>query len=235
MAERQDPEEPTQPTEPTEPKDARPPEPGPATTGPRPNGSSSPSRDKVSGSKTLPTTRVPSRPGARRPGRPAPTPRRWMLVAAGVLFVGLFGLVLVRGLNSGPKLPPRTVEDQEFVRQANAACARRLPELRKDRARRRTGDESKEAALAGTVDRTSNELERLTTEVRGLPVGGDDSVEVSRWLDDWDAYVATGRRFADSLRRRDNKSYAAISAESTELSERIYAFSEANGISECVF
>jgi hypothetical protein len=152
-----------------------------------------------------------------------------------VLFVVLFGVVFARGLNSGPKLPPRTVEDQEFVRQANAACARTLPELRRDRARRRTGDERKEEALAGTVERTTVELERLSGEVRDLPVSTDDRVEVSRWLDDWDSYVGTGRRFADSLRRRDDKSYAAISAESTELSEKIFAFSKANGISECIF
>ena len=158
-----------------------------------------------------------------------------MLIAAGALFLVRFGVVFVRGLNSGPKLPPRTVEDQEFVRQANAACARSLPELREDRARRRTGDEGTEAALAGTVERTSNELERLTGEVRGLPVIADDQADVRRWLEDWDAYVATGRRFADSLRRSDNKSYADIYAQSTELSERIYAFAKANGISECVF
>jgi len=152
-----------------------------------------------------------------------------------VTFVVLFGAVVVRGLNSGPELPPRTIEDQEFVRQANAACARSLPDLRRDRERRRTGEEGTEAALAGTVERASNELERLAGEVRGLPVSADDQADVSRWLGDWDAYLAIGRRFADALRRSDNKSYADISAESTELSQRIFAFSKANGISECVF
>lgn len=157
-----------------------------------------------------------------------------MLIAAGGLFVILFGVVFARGLDSGPKLPPRTVEDQEFVRQANAACARSLPDLRQDRARRRTGDEGREAAMAGTVERAAGDLERLAGEVRGLPVS-EDQADVNRWLDDWDAYVVTGRRFADALRRSDNKSYAGISAESTELSERIFGFSKANGISECVF
>ncbi len=223
MTEHQDPQEPLPPK-------AEPEKPGPGA-----NGSSSPQRRSGTANKPLRTTRVPSRPGTRGPGRPAPPSRRWVLVAAGALFVVLFGVVFARGLGSGPKLPPRTVEDQEFVRQANAACARSLPDLRQDRARRRTGDERKEAALAGTVDRTSDELERLTGEVRGLPVSADDQAEVSRWLDDWDAYVATGRSFADSLRRKDNKSYAGISAQSTELSERIFGFSKANGISECVF
>ncbi len=212
-----------------------PPKPEPDTAGSAGNGSSSTPRQSGAGKRSWRTTRVPSRPVTRGSGRSTPPPHRWVLIAAAALFVVLFGVVFVRGLDSGPELPPRTVEDPEFVRQANVACARSLPDLRRDRARRRTGDEGKEAALAGTVDRASGDLERLTAEVRGLPVSPDDQAEVGRWLGDWDAYVATGRRFADSLRRGDNKSYADISAESTELSERIYGFSKANGISECVF
>ena len=226
MTEHQDPQD---PKEPESPKAV------PEAAGPGSNGSASVARQKGAAKRPWRTTRVPPRAATRGTGRTAPASRRWVLIAAAALFILLFGVVFVRGLNSGPKLPPRTVEDQEFVRQANASCARSLPDLRRDRARRRTGDENKEAALAGTVDRTSDELARLTAEVRGLPVSDGDQAEVRRWLDDWDAYVVTGRRFADSLRRSDNKSYAGISAESNELSERIFGFSKANGISECVF
>jgi hypothetical protein len=176
--------------------------------------------------------------GRRTPGRSQPPlspSRRWLLVAGGVLFVVLFVLVAVRGLRGGPNLPPRTVEDQEFVRQANSACSRSLPALRRDRERRRTGDEGREAALAGTVERAADELERLAGEVRALPVAPADQADVQDWLGDWDAYVATGRRFAEALRRSDERSYDDISAQSTELSERIYGFSVANGLSECVF
>jgi hypothetical protein len=213
--------------------------------GPETNGSTSSTRRKDTGSEPLRTFTPTSSKGSsskgqsgKRPRKPraAPPPsRRWMLLAAGGLFVALFAIVVARGLNSGPKLPPRTVEDAEFVRQANAACSRSLPNLREDRARRRTGDEGTEAALAGTVERAAGELERLTGEVRSLPVATGDQADVSRWLDDWDAYVVTGRRFADALRRKDDQSYAAISAESTRLSESIYAFSKANGMSKCVF
>ena len=218
----------------TEHQDPKPAELGPETAGPGDNGSSSRARKDGAAKRSPASVRVPSRRGGGPTGRAAPPSRRWVLIAAG-LFVVLFGVVFARGLNSGPKLPPRTVEDQEFVRQANAACARSLPGLREDRSRRRTGDDGKEAALAQTVDRAAAELDRLSAEVRALPVSADDREDVSRWLDDWGAYVATGRRFADALRRSDNKSYAAISADSTELSERIFAFSKANGISECVF
>ncbi|MDQ3569423.1 MAG: hypothetical protein M3396_02145 [Actinomycetota bacterium] len=178
--------------------------------------------------------RLPGRKGVPRRRHSPPPSGRWWLFAAGGLFLALFAIVVSRG-GDGPTLPPRTVEDQEFTRQANAACARRLPELRRDREQRRTGDEGREEALAGTVERAADELERLAVEVRGLPVAAADQGEVARWLDDWDAYIATGRRFADALRRGDNKSYADISAQSTALSERIYGFSKANGIPNCVF
>ncbi|MDQ3573559.1 MAG: hypothetical protein M3378_06665 [Actinomycetota bacterium] len=179
--------------------------------------------------------RLPAGEGVHRRRRSPPPSGRWWLLAAGGLFVALFVIVVSRGLGGGPTLPPRTVEDQEFTRQANAACAGSLPELRRDRARRRTGDEGREEALAGTVQRAADDLERLAGEVRGLPVAAADQGEVARWLDDWDAYIATGRRFADALRAGDNKSYADISAQSTALSERIYAFSKANGLPDCVF
>ena len=158
-----------------------------------------------------------------------------MIVAAGGLFVVLFAIVVGRGLGSGPKLPPRTVEDQEFVRQANGSCARSLPALREDRERRRNEDEGREGAVAGTVERAAAELERLAGEIRGLPVAAADQADVAGWLGNWDAYIANGRRFADALRRGDTKSYGDISAESSELSEMIYGFSKANGLSECIF
>ncbi len=218
----------------TEHEEPQPPPPGSEEPGTGGNGPSSTSRQN--GDVKKQATRISTgEQGTPRPRSPLPPSRRWLLWAAGGLFLVLFVLVFVNGPGDGPNLPPRTVEDQEFVRQADSACARSLPALRRDRARRRTGDEGREAALAGTVERAAAELERLAGEVRGIPVAAVDQGEVSGWLRDWDAYVATGRRFADALRRSDNKSYAGISAESTELSERIYAFSKANGMSECVF
>lgn len=197
-----------------------------------PNGSTSESPEDGA-AKPGPT--VPSAAGPTRRRAPSPPSRRWLLFAAGGLFVALFAVVFGRGLSSGPKLPPRSVEDQEFVRKANASCARSLPALREDRERRRTEDEGRESAVAGTVERAADELQRLEGEIRGHAVAAHDQADVAGWLDDWDAYVANGRRFAEALRRGDNKSYGEISSESSELSERIFGFSKANGLSECIF
>lgn len=176
-------------------------------------------------------------PGARATGPRAAkwTDKRWLLVGAGGLFVLLFVIVIGRGIDGGPRLPPQTVEDAEFVRLANATCERTMPRLRRDRERRRTGDEGREAAVASAVERAADELQRLSGEIRQLPVAPGDKTDVSGWLDDWDAYVGNGRRFADALRRSDEKSYADISAEGSALSERIFAFSEANGLDACIF
>ncbi len=145
----------------------------------------------------------------------------------------MLGLTWAAG-RRGLDLPPRTVEDEEFVRQANTACERSLRPLREERDRRQRG-ESDEAALRRRVERAADEIERLSGEVRALPVAPDDQPDVHRWLDDWGAFVAVGRRFADAIGREDSKSYGQIVAESTELSERIFVFARANGMPECTF
>jgi hypothetical protein len=151
----------------------------------------------------------------------------------GIGFVAVM-VVTIAASRRGMDLPPRTVEDVEFVRQADAACERALRPLREERDRRSRG-ESDEAALKRRVERAADEIERLSGEVRALPVAAGDQPEVARWLDDWDAYIAVGRRFADAIGREDTKSYGQIAADSSDLSERIFVFSQANGMRECVF
>ena len=200
-------------------------------TGSEPQGASS------SGAQERPRWQPWQRPrgagAGGAPRRPPPSPFvRWGLLGGIGLFVVLFVAAIVS--RSGPDLPPRTVEDQEFVRRANAACARSLPALREDR-QQRDPNQREEAVLEARVERTADELERLEADVRSIPIAPADQAEVGRWLDDWDAYIAVGRRFADALGRRDNKSYGRIAAESTRFSERIFAFAKANGMPECVF
>lgn len=158
--------------------------------------------------------------------------RRWAVVA-GAGFLVVLVITFLAG-RRGLDLPPRTVEDAEFTHQANAACTRALRPLREERDRR-DRDETDEEALRRRVSRAADEIERLADEVRAIPVDLGDQPEVNRWLDDWDAYVAVGRRFADAIGRDDTKSYGRIAAESSELSERIFVFAHANGMPECAF
>ncbi len=158
--------------------------------------------------------------------------RRW-LVVIGIGTAVVLAITFAAG-RRGLDLPPRTVDDAEFVAQANAACERTLRPLREDRDRRQRG-ETDEAALRRRVLRAADDIERLSDEVRALPLAAGDQPDVYRWLDDWDAYVAVGRRFADVIGREDNKSYGQIAAQSAELSERIFVFAKANGMPECAF
>jgi hypothetical protein len=167
--------------------------------------------------------------------RPPRWPKRWWLwlVAASVVVLGVPLLTLRMG-NDAPDLPPRTVEDQEFVREANDTCRRVLVPLREERPQR-DGDRQlrNEAALASRIDRTADGLSQLTAELRRLPLAVDDQADVNRWLDDWDGYAAVGHRYAEALRRQDEDSYRSITDEGTELGKRVWAFARANGMADC--
>lgn len=160
--------------------------------------------------------------------------RRWVLLGGGALAVSLLLTVAVGGMGRGPELPPRTIEDRDFARQADAHCARALPPLRRDRPER-PEDAADEPALAGRVERTADRLRQLADELRALPVAPGDQADVERWLADWDAYSDIGQRFADALRRRDAEAYESVSAQGNTVSRRLFLFARANGMPRCVF
>lgn len=177
------------------------------------------------------TTRT--RPAARPdPGEAAPGRlRRWrwpLVVAAAVL--GVAGLS--RSLGRGPEIPPRSVHDAAFTRRADAACARALPALRRDRPVVRE-DTGTGADLAGRVERAAAGLEGLAGRLRALPVAAADRPRVDRWLDDWDAYAAAGRRYARALRTGDQAAVGRAGPRGEHLARRIYLFSRANGMDRC--
>ena len=138
-----------------------------------------------------------------------------------------------RTTGSGPQLPPRTIEDRSFARRANAVCARALPALREERPERGEGP-ADAPSLAGRVDRAADRLADVVAELRALPVAASDQADVDRWLDDWDAYVAVGHRYAEALRQGDRKTFTSVASLGNPLSRRIFEFSAANGMPRCV-
>ncbi|PLS76745.1 MAG: hypothetical protein CYG61_00405 [Actinobacteria bacterium] len=150
-----------------------------------------------------------------------------------VVSLGVFALV-VAGLSRGPRIPPRSVTDVSYTRRAEAECKRALPELRAQRPQlgERTKDEA--ALVAEKVERTANGLEKLVARLRALPVAAADQGRVERWLDDWDAYLAVGRRYSAALRRGDNDAPARAARDGDPLTRRVYLFSKANGMPSCV-
>lgn len=161
-----------------------------------------------------------------------PTRRRWSLFAGAAVVAAVVVLFGTAGVTQRPELPPRSVEDAEFARRANASCSRALPALR--RQQREGGRASDDPALAPRVDRAADGLQRLVGELRAIPVAPADQPEVDRWLDDWDGFVSVGRRFADALRRRDARARATTETEGNRFSRRIFGFAKANGMPACV-
>lgn len=176
-------------------------------------------------------------PAAASESQPSPPPgsrRRWWLYAtAGVLAALVFGVGL-SNLRRGPAIPDRTVTDVRYTNQAQAACKRVLPELRRQRPQ--PGDKPKDEAevVADKADQAANELTDLVVELRGLPVAGRDGARIDNWLDDWDSYIAVGRRYTAALRRGDNNAPRQVAQEADPLTRRVYLFSHANGMPECV-
>ena len=160
--------------------------------------------------------------------------RRRRLVLGGLAAGGVLVLGLAWARGSGPDLPPRTLDDRAFARRADAVCSRALPALRQDRpeAREPRGDA---ATMASQVERAADGLADVAGQLRSLPVAAADEAEVDRWLDDWDAYVAVGRRYAEAVRRDDRDAYTAVAAEGRPLTRRVFLYARANGMPACVF
>ena len=163
--------------------------------------------------------------------------RKWWARGVGSLLAGALlvaTLFAVRG--DVPAIPARTVDDTAFTDAANALCAKAMPAIRRQPPQPGGDDKpSADEAFARRVERTATDLEAVVVDLRGLAVADADRDEIDRWLADWDEFVSVGHRYAAALRTGDREHYTAVGAEGDAPSRRIYAFSKANGMPECVF
>lgn len=161
-----------------------------------------------------------------------PSRRRWWALAAIALTVGLVVVSVPAWLDTTPDIPPRSVSDEAFVTKADAICARSLPPLRRQRpvAREDTGAD---AAFAASIEKAADGLDRVARDLRSAPVAETDAARVDRWLDDWDAYIAVGRRYADRARAGDDGAAEDTRLEAAPLERRIFVFAKANDMPAC--
>lgn len=160
-------------------------------------------------------------------------PRRWLVIGALVAGLGLFALA-VTSFGRGPRIPPRTVTDVSYTRAADAACKQALPPLQALRPQQGERPKDKAELVARKVERTADGLEKLVARLRDQPVAAADRARVDRWLDDWDSYIAVGRRYSTALRNGDGDAPTRAAEEGDRLTRRIYLFSKANGMPSCV-
>lgn len=169
---------------------------------------------------------------------PAPEPagggsrRRWYVVAGGALVLALLFVSIPFWLGSGTAVPPRTIEDEAFVDGADAACKEALPDVARSRpqSKEETGTP---AQFGARIDRAADQLGRLVADLRAVPAAGDDRADVDAWLADWDAYVATGHRYAEAVRAEDRAAQSRVSAEATTLERKIFLFAKGNDMPSC--
>lgn len=171
-------------------------------------------------------------------GEPAGPPqarptRRWLVGGAVVVALAFF-VLFASNLSRGPDIPPRSVGDIAFTRRAESACRRVLPKLQAQRPQ--VGEKPKDEAelVASKVELTANGLANLVTQLRALPVAAADEPRVDRWLDDWDTYIAVGRRYTADLRRGEDDAPARAARDGDPLTRRVYLFSRSNGMPSCV-
>lgn len=160
-------------------------------------------------------------------------PRRWLAIAALVAGLGLFAVV-VATFSRGPRIPARTVTDASYTRAADAACRQALPPLQAERPQQGERPKDKAELVAEKVERTADGLEKLVSRLRAQPVAASDRARVDRWLDDWDSYIAVGRRYSRALRSGDGDAPTRAAEDGDRITRRIYLFSKANGMPSCV-
>ena len=145
--------------------------------------------------------------------------------AAAVFLVAM--AVVACGDNSKPAA---TIDDPEFVRQANAVCKTTVADLRAPDRKTPSTTELKPA----TIDATADGLAAVAADLRTIPVRAEDEARVKTWLADWDRFIAVGHRYADAVKAGDEEGYTKIDDEAVDLAQRIGRFARGNGIDECI-
>ena len=156
--------------------------------------------------------------------------RRTMWVLAAFVAIGLVGIVL-GGLRIASLSESATIDDQAFVRRADAECLG--AQRRVDRLEPVAADAGDEATADG-IDAYVGELERLVASLTAIEVAAPDREAVDGWLDDWNAYTAIGRRYADDLRSGDEDAARAESEHSRGIAQDLGGFALANGMADCI-
>jgi len=175
-------------------------------------------------------------PQGESPGPPSGGSRRkWYLLAGGALLFAFLVISVPGWLSPGIEIPARTVSDAAYTSRADAVCKGALPKLRTDRPEARE-DNGTPKAFAARIDKAADGLAAVAADLRGIPAStAADGAEIDRWLDDWDAYVALGHQYADSIAAQDSARGRDLSDDSQALAKRIFGFSKGNDMPSCVF
>jgi hypothetical protein len=144
--------------------------------------------------------------------------------------VGTAALLALLLTACGDSTPPKTISDAAFVKQANAVCAARVPQLRAPEHKATSTTEVR----AENLVRTADGLAAVAAKLRTIDVRPADRPEVNAWLADWDRFVAVGRRYAAAVKANDPERFSKIDDEAIALTKKIGKFARGNGIDACI-
>jgi hypothetical protein len=134
-----------------------------------------------------------------------------------------------------PSPGPRVLTDTQFVKLANANCAKTLPTLRPP-----DGGEIPPAVTpvnaAAQIDKAATGLDDLANRLAALPAAAVDQPHIAAWLDDWHRYDAVGHQYANFLRQHGATSKAPPMLKTgADVAKSADNFARANGLVDCLF
>jgi len=124
---------------------------------------------------------------------------------------------------------------RNFLLGALAFTLVRVAELGESRqdAKDAQGAKDNEAANARKITAATDGLVKVVAGLRQLEPSAASRVEVDKWLDNWDAFIAVGRNYAAALRTGDPSKYQAIAKRGEAPATAIRTFARANRIDKC--
>jgi len=157
--------------------------------------------------------------------------RRLRLVLAGT--GGLLLLVAwAMAFTNGVRSVEPTIDDEEFVAEAEDICERVRDRLGDAAEARRDADLTSEQRAAA-VEATVETLDGMLRDLRDIRPPGGDGEEVAAWLADWERVLDSGRRTATALRRDDQEAAEQAARDGQDPARAVNAFAGANGLPAC--
>ena len=135
-------------------------------------------------------------------------------------------LLVSRG---GPSGDP--IGDLSFIRAAERVCA---DSGKKVGATPPPSTGASFEARAADIERVARELEDMARKLRALPIGSVDASVVNRWLDELDAFIAVGHRYATAIRSGDLARAEEVGGEGAKPGSAFNATSRRNDIDNCL-
>lgn len=154
------------------------------------------------------------------------TGQRLWVTSAALLLVGALLMIFLGGADDQAE----RIDDRNFLRLANARCARTETAVVSPNRQRREG-----VAEARRIEALATGWEAMVVDLRALPLDPADAPKVDRWLRAWNGWTSLGREYADALRAEDEVEADAVLRRSSAENAVMTRFALVNGMNDCLF